>query len=354
VGSGKDKMKKHNIINIFHSSFISIVVFALYYLWFVFLDRRLIFLYGHRHATPFDGINTTSRHWMAGLVASGIILVICTIINLIIKGFRHNYQLPDWKIVWKYSCLILSLPILILLIFVGKPAMPILLAIWILAVLLSSLGLALYARNFIVTDFRRSIWAFLDGLALTPILQLFPLFIDYGVRTSRPTLLVVAPIVSVTVGLFWFGTMTFLYKRFKQPYTSLTNIFLSGLVITYLLLPLLHYLNSRPGYVRYISNSPNFFAKSVWLQVVTFLLVVCVLWLVGKWRKNNTNLNPAKKLLFWLVLLTIGGHLVMGLTTGKETDIWVCKDDQWIKQGNPPYEKPFEEECGIVDKAMGM
>jgi len=52
-------------------------------------------------------------------------------------------------------------------------------------------------------------------------------------------------------------------------------------------------------------------------------------------------------------MLTVTGFLIIWATTGKETDIWLCKDDKWIKQGNPPYEKPFDEECGIVDKAMG-
>lgn len=26
--------------------------------------------------------------------------------------------------------------------------------------------------------------------------------------------------------------------------------------------------------------------------------------------------------------------------------------DQWVKRGKPPYKKSFDEECGIIDKAM--
>jgi hypothetical protein len=145
-----------------------------------------------------------------------------------------------------------------------------------------------------------------------------------------------------------------LYKRFKQSFTSPLNIFLSGLTTAYLLLPLYHYLTSRPKYI-YISDSANFFANSIWLQVATFLVVFGVIWLVNKWRgKKADNLNPVKKLLFLLVMLTVTGFLVIWATTGRETDIWLCKDDKWVKQGNPPYEKPFDEECGIIDKAMGL
>jgi len=345
-------MKKHNFSRLVHSVLISAVVLILYSLWFIFLDRRFVFLYGHLHSTPFD-FRTVSRYWMTGLVASGVVFIAYTIVNLIVKKTRHHYQLPNWKAVWKYACLILVLPLFIILTFVGKPPIPVLLFLWILVSLFAGLRLALYASDFVVTNFRKSIWAFLDGLALMPILQLIPLCIDYGLRKSLPSVLVIAPVALILTGLFWFWIMSLFYKRFKQPYTSQINIFLSGLTASYLLLPLLHYLNSRPGYIRYISDSTNFFAKAMWLQVTTFLVATGVIWLVGKWRKNN-GFNTVKSLLFWLTLLAVVGYSVMGLTTGKEIDIWVCKDDQWVKQGNPPYEKPFDEECGIVDKAMGL
>lgn len=346
------QMKKHNFPCFVHSVLISVVILALYYLWFIFFDRRFIFLYGHRHSTPFD-FGTASRYWMTGLVASGVVFIAYTVVNLIIKKTCCNYQLPDWKAIWKYTCLILVLPLFIILVFVCKPPIPVLLSLWILAILFAGLRLALYTSSFIVNNFRQSIWAFFDGLALMPILQLLPLSVDYGLRKSLPTVLVIAPIAIVLMGLFWFWVMTLLYKRFKHSYTSQINIFLSGLVSSYLFLPLLHYLNSRPGNIRYISDSGNFFAKTMWLQVATFLIVAGIIWLVSKWRKSN-EFNPVKSLLFWLTLLTVVGYLTMALTTGKETDIWVCKDDQWVKQCNPPYEKPFDEECGIVDKAMGL
>ena len=347
-------MKKNNIADIFHSSSISVVVFAFYYLWFVFLDRRLIFLYGHMHHSPFD-VFTASRHWMTGLVVSGVILIFYTGANLLIKKFRHSYQLPDWKIVWQYSCLILILPLLALLTFTGKPPMPVLLSLWILVILFIGLKLALYVSNFIVTDFRQSMWLFFDGLALAPILTVIAPSIAYGLRRSslQGMYILILPLVVIGLGLFWFLIMTILLKRFRQPYPSLVNTFLSGLTMSYLLLPLVHYVGSRPGYVRYITNSENFIPNNFWLQVVALLIAAGMIWIVGRWRKVVTFI-PVKTLVFSLIVLFLGSFLVTGIITGKETDIWLCQDDEWVKQGNPPYEKPFKEECGIVDKAMGL
>jgi len=346
-------MKKHNFPYLIHSVLISGVVLVLYSLWFLILDRRFAFLYGHLHSTPFD-FRTASRYWMTGLVTSGVVLIVYTVVNLVTKKISRHYQLPDWKVIWKYGCLILVLPLFVILTFVGKPPIPALLSFWILTVLFAGLKLALYASNFIVANFRQSVFAFFDGLALVPILLFIPLGIEFGLRRSLPIVLVITLVVIVGMALFGFWILTLLYKRFKQPYPSSINIFLSGLTTAYLLLPLYHYLTSRPNHI-YISDSGNFFASSIWLQVTAFLTAVGIIWLINKWRgKKASDLDHVKKLLFTLVLLTVGGFLAIWATTGKETDVWLCKEDQWVKQGNPPYEKPFDEECGIIDKAMGV
>jgi len=306
-----------------------------------------------RH-TPFD-LFTASRHWMTGLVVSGIILIAYTIVNLIIKRLRRDYKLPDWKIVWKYSCLILLLPLFVLLTFMGKPSMPVLLSLWILVILFTGLRLALYVSNFIVINFRQSVWLFFDGLALVPALTVFAPSIAYGLRRSslQGIFIIILPLVVIGLGLFWFWIMTTLFKRFKQPCPSLVNVFLSGLTISYLLLPSLHYVGSRPGYVRYITNSENFIPNSFWLQVVALLVATGMVWMVARWRKV-VNFIPVKTLLLLLILFSLGSFLVTSIVTGKETNIWFCKDGQWVKQGDPPYEKPFKGECGIIDKAMGV
>ena len=149
-------MKKLNLSDFLLAALISIIVLFFYYLFFIFLDRRLVFLYGHMHHTPFD-LFTASRHWMTGLVVSGIVFIAFTIFNLITKRLSRYFKLPNWQTTWKYSCLILALPLFGMLTFTGRPPMPVLLSFWIIIILFAGLRLALYASNFIINNFRQSI-----------------------------------------------------------------------------------------------------------------------------------------------------------------------------------------------------
>ena len=316
-----------------HSVSVSTLVLVLYYLWFVFLDRRLIFLYGHLHTTPFDDF-TTGRYWMTGLVVSGMVLVGYTLFSLIAKKLSRTYHQPEWKIVWKYSSLTLSLPLFAILSFIGKPPMPSLLALWILVVLLCGLALALHVSGSITKNFRQSMWTFFDGLALIPM---FFSLQTVGVvlrKPSLPTILVfIIPLFALGISLIWFRIMAFLYRRFKQPFPSVLNIFLSGLTINFLFLPLLHYLTSRPGYIRYITADSNFFVSNPWLQITSFAIVIGATLMVGQWREKKKrrvdDFLPIKKLLLLLTLLTLGSFLVDKVVVGKETDVWLCKEDKW-------------------------
>ena len=62
---------------------VSLLVLACFYYWFGIADRYIIFLYYHEmgpmvpDTSPFSAV-TSSRYWMAGLVAGGIILVVNT------------------------------------------------------------------------------------------------------------------------------------------------------------------------------------------------------------------------------------------------------------------------------------
>ena len=50
------------------------VVLGLFTYWFAVADRHAVFLYDHLGASAFDRV-TRSRYWMAGLVASSIVMV---------------------------------------------------------------------------------------------------------------------------------------------------------------------------------------------------------------------------------------------------------------------------------------
>ncbi len=332
------------------SLIIALAVLILYAFWFYFLDRRLIFLYGHRHATPFD-YDTVSRYWITGLVAGGVVFFVTVIFGLVSKRLHPN-TVPGWKQVWKNTCLLLTAPVLAFLLFAGKPPIPLLLSLWISGILFASLGVALYAGSFVTQRFGQSVWVFFDGLALATVFQLFPLFIDYGLRRGASAFSIIAPAIIIVICVSWLYVMTYLYKRFGQSFNTPADVFLSGMTTAYLLLPLLHYLISRPNHVRYISNSANFFAGELWIQALAYTVAGVMLWFTGKIRRQK-DFTHAIYLLLLLSVMTAAGHLITTSTAGKDTNIWVCNNGHWLRQGNPVYEKPFPEECVIAMDPTG-
>ena len=72
----------------------ALFVLDILYHWFAVVDQYVIFLYGHSApgiplAQPFDAM-TRSRYWMAGLVASGAVMVIYTAINWVLGRFATH------------------------------------------------------------------------------------------------------------------------------------------------------------------------------------------------------------------------------------------------------------------------
>ena len=82
-----------------HAAPICLFVLGLFYYWFAIADRYAVFLYDHLGATPFDAI-TSSRYWMAGLVASGAVMVAytggCWLLGRIAARRRCDYRPPLW------------------------------------------------------------------------------------------------------------------------------------------------------------------------------------------------------------------------------------------------------------------
>lgn len=77
---------------------IALFMLALYAYWFGFANRYSVFLYEHLNATPFDEV-TRSRYWMAGLVASGLVLILYNGLIWLVSRFRM-VTLPAWWRVW--------------------------------------------------------------------------------------------------------------------------------------------------------------------------------------------------------------------------------------------------------------
>jgi hypothetical protein len=90
---------------------ISLFILGLFYYWFAVADRYAIFLYGHLNATPFDE-PTTSRYWMAGLVACGVVMIAYIMANWLLGRCaawqRRTYSAPAWVQVWLPSSVLLQ------------------------------------------------------------------------------------------------------------------------------------------------------------------------------------------------------------------------------------------------------
>lgn len=109
-------------------------IVGLFYYWFALANRCVIFLYGHMRATPFDR-RTISRYWMAGLVASGMVMVLYTFWNWLLGRIASwheafDYQPPAWWRVWLVSALPVAVGIFVITTTVNQPTLPMNIAVW--------------------------------------------------------------------------------------------------------------------------------------------------------------------------------------------------------------------------------
>ncbi|MDO5561386.1 MAG: hypothetical protein Q4G02_01260 [bacterium] len=330
---------------------IALGTIVIYYYWFIFSDRRRTFLYGHLHSNPYDN-ETMGRYLIAGLIVSGALFIIYTLINLLIKKIKPNYQLPNWKRVEQLNFLLSFLPIFLILIYFGQPTLPIVIAVASIIILNAGISLALYLSNYIIDNFRQAIFTFLYGLSIVPILILFPLGIDFGLRKNILTTPIIISTITIVFSLLWLIIMTFISKKMKQPIPSTKNILLSSLMITYGLGPLLHYFVSHPNYP-YISNSGNFFSSHFFIQILAWTIALGILWLIMHRQEKHIG-KEVKHIFITLILLAVVTYGATFLAADKNKNVWVCQENQWLKQGEPTYQQPFAEECGLIDKAMGL
>lgn len=259
------------------ATLISLTILVLFYYWFAVADRYIIFLYGHSASgmpltQPFDAL-TSSRYWMAGLVAAGIVLVLYTAANWL--GGRlaarrgHTFATPDWRRVWALCVVPLAIGIPAITMTANTPTLPFPLAAACVVSTLAGLALALLPGRWAAQRPTDLVWLAVDGWGLIPILVLLRAIElpSRGLSVS-PTLAWSVAIGSVIGGAIWLAIISVLRQWGGYAIPGAAAIFLSGLAQSYLLMPLVHYLTAGPRGFRYISNSVNFFATNLWLQLV--------------------------------------------------------------------------------------
>lgn len=261
------------------------LLLGLFYYWFAIADRYAIFLYNHLGATPFDPV-TSSRYWMAGLVAGGIVLALNTFAHWLLGRLMRGYTPPAWGQVWLLAALPLCAGIPLITMTCNRPTLPLSLALASLAAVLAGLALALPAGPLAARQPGRLVWLALNGAGLVPILLLLRV-IELPARglVVTSTALVVAA-GSILAGAGWLLVLTWLGRR-RWLWPTAGGLLLAGASLSYLLLPLVHYLLFVPAEWRYISTAANFFAVNPWVQLLAWMVAAGLAAGITRLRKKS-------------------------------------------------------------------
>jgi len=275
------------------AALISLLVLGLFYYWFAVADRYAVFLYEHLGATPFDDV-TSSRYWMAGLVASGIVLVGYTSANWLLGRVTTEYRPPAWWLVWALCAPPLTIGIPAITMTANWPTLPLANALACVVATLIGLSLALMPGVWATRRPWDLAWLVCDGLGLMPTLLLLRV-IELPERnlssplTHAPVVYLVA-LVPVVAGAIWLLVMTGLRAWRHKSTPGAGALFAAGLGLSYLLMPLAHYFLATPPEYRYISTASNFFALDVGVQLlilfVAAVLAIGVTWLRKRYHRR--------------------------------------------------------------------
>ncbi|MFW6115941.1 MAG: hypothetical protein ACOC7Y_02645 [Chloroflexota bacterium] len=258
-----------------HATAVSAVVLGLFYRWFAVADRYAIFLYGHLGATPFDRI-TRSRYWMAGLVAVGIVMVGYVLANWAVGHMarlrKRTYAPPAWWRVWVICALALGVGIPLITMTVNEPMLPPGAGAACVVSTLAGLGFALIPGAVAAERPADLVWTTLYGLGLMPALLLIRALELPGQGVISPAIAWGAALGGTLAGAAWLALAAAVGARRGGRSPSAKAVFVSGLCLSYLLMPVVHHLLETPPGYRYISASSNFFADHVGLQLLALLV----------------------------------------------------------------------------------
>ena len=252
---------------------VTLTILGLFYYWFAVADRYVIFLYGHLGATPFDAV-TSGRYWMSGLVACGAVMVVYMAANWLlgrVTAWRgRDYRPPLWWQVWALCVppLVVGLPIITMTL--DWPTLPFPNAAACVTTTLIGLALALAPGAWAARRPLDLVWLVLNGLGLMPsLLLLRAIELPGRGLVSAPTAYLVA-LGGTFAGAAWLVVMTGLRRWRRRPHPGAGAVFVAGLCLSYLLMPLVHHLLFTPSAYRYISAASNFFAFNVGVQLLAF------------------------------------------------------------------------------------
>lgn len=276
---------------------VAALVLALLYYWFAVANRYIVFLYNHDmgplvpDTSPFSRV-TASRYWMASLVACGFVLLIYTAVNWLAGIVRPTYAPPPWPAVWLVCAPLFILFIPLITMSVNDPVLPWPYAALVTTTALIGLALTLMPGEMAAREPGNLLWLAADGWGLAFILMTLAQIDDIGRWLSDGIdWRVVLSLVIIGLGVGWLLLVTAVrYWRgvFVGDFISLAA---AAACMAYLFLPLLHYLIGTDGYF-YITDSDNFLAGNILMQLLAWLVTALIIWALIALRARLEKRKP--------------------------------------------------------------
>ncbi|MDD4108086.1 MAG: hypothetical protein PHH93_05135 [Prolixibacteraceae bacterium] len=262
-----------------------ITVLALGAILFLFgyADRRAVFLYGQFDFTPFHKM-TTGRYWMSGFVISGFIVVLYLIIQVSYKIILKA-EIIKWYNILKYSSFPIISGVLIITMTTGEPKMPLAIAISIAFTLVTGLVLCFSIVDDLVNDINSTISYVISSMGLVPFLILFRTveMPAKGILTVNTSIVIAG--ITFLGGWIW---LLLSFRLFKKNPPGCLNIIKGTLAISYIGLPMLHYLTATPEGLPYITSSDNFFADNIIVRMINWIFLLFVVFLTNRIANRGT------------------------------------------------------------------
>ncbi|MGB3716104.1 MAG: hypothetical protein WA996_16895 [Candidatus Promineifilaceae bacterium] len=288
------------LVALLFASGVVVLVIALYVYWFAIGDRYRVFLYDHDmgsnvpDTSPFSPV-TGSRYWMTGLVAAGAVMILYLAVNWLLARLNSRYKAPAWWRVWALASPPLLVAIPWLTLTMNEPVLTVGYAAQSTFVCIIALALALSPGTMAAEHPVDLAWLASDGFGLMLILVTLPgiQFLDRWLERGQ-TVYVLMMVLGTIAGVIWLLFMSVLRIWRHHSYPSTGALLLAGFAVSYLLLPFFHHLAFTDGYY-YISDSDNFFARNVLLQMFVWIVAAVVAVAVTRIRRylTDSRLRPA-------------------------------------------------------------
>jgi hypothetical protein len=271
-------------------SFLFIVLILGAYLYlFAWADRKIFFLYEHLGAKPFDPF-TVGRYWMAGFIISGFISILYFSIKLVFVFIKTGINIFGWKSVISIAAAPLLLGIILITMFLGEPRMPFSIAVSTATALILGLTLGTSVVDDFFDNQKDTLTYIMAGIGLVPFVTLFRALELPKKGILNPNFALGVAIASAIAGFFWLIIALRVFRRAK---ISMVRITKGILTMSYLGLPVLHFIVATPRGIPYITTSDNFFANSYALRLFTWgiliAIIISVFWINRKIGSSKTD-----------------------------------------------------------------